>query len=91
MNPYLGMEEDSLAKATAQLAKADLALLKAIYPTRGLIQTSINLFLHSVVSELRERGIEHYSPENEQELIRIIQRRTSIRTLGQADESDVSE
>jgi hypothetical protein len=75
-NPYQGIDLEVSAKATAVLDKADLLLLKGLNPQRGLIQNLINMFLHSLVEELREKEIFYYTPDNEREFIRIVRRRT---------------
>ena len=77
INPYHGIEEDISAKATAVLSKEDLVLIKGMFPYRGCVQTIINMYLKSIVDELRSNDMLYYTPDNERHFIELIRRRTA--------------
>ena len=90
--PYRHLNKDlHLSRLSADVSYADKEFLHRIFPARGLFNRMTQIFFNSLVNELKANGITTYSPENADELARIIARRcTPAATPGQTTPRTVS-
>jgi hypothetical protein len=76
-NPYASLARwRDMSQLSANVAIADLKLIKSVCPQHGLTVRMIQVFVAGIAQELRERNITHYTPENAQQLIAIVATRS---------------
>jgi hypothetical protein len=81
-NPYEGLNAEQravlLSRLSADISYEDKTYLKRIFPARGLFNRITQIFIHSIVEELKQNGITTYTPENADTARRIIARRCTV-------------
>jgi hypothetical protein len=63
-SPYSSIPDDLINHSSVDLSVADCQLLKSVMPTRGGIQTTIQLLVHKTCNELRKRSITDYTHDD---------------------------
>ena len=85
-NPYSECDDFNSARLQTDISQADKLYFVSILPFRGVIQTTLNVLIHDLISELRARGITSYSPDNYAILCECVRRRTHPSVVGQTPE-----
>lgn len=85
-NPYADCDDFNSARLQTDISQADKLYFVSILPFRGVIQTTLNVLLHDLISELRARGITSYTPDNYAILCECVRRRTNPSVVGQTPE-----
>lgn len=83
LNPYSHLDEDALCRVQANISMADKKFLSSILPVHGILQTTVNILIHDIITELRATGITSYNPSNLEAYVAIIRRRTFAGAPGQ--------
>lgn len=77
-------KELQLSRLSADISYEDKELLKLVFPLKGILNRLTQVFFHSLVEELKQNGITHYTPTNADLVCRIIARRcTPVEPLGE--------
>jgi len=90
-SPYVVSDDDDTAlKIAARISKEDGAILRGLYPVRGMTQYLFAMIVRDIMAQLKSENIQYYTPQNEQRLIEIIKGRcTFARLAGRADGENV--
>lgn len=79
-NPYADTEEpDELVRVSAMIPRSELALIKSVHPTRGVVQAIINSMFFALIEDMKNNNISYYTPDNERFLIENVRRRTAVK------------
>lgn len=83
VDPYANLDDDKKARLNADIDKLDKHLIQSVCPIRGVLQQMVNMFIQSVVIEMRQRNITSYGDPNIlAEFYAIVWRRTAAFTPG---------
>lgn len=63
-DPYASCPPSEANRIVCDISEADFYLLKTIRPSRGTIQTTVNLLVKKLCDELRKRNITTYHERN---------------------------
>lgn len=94
-NPYRHLNAEQrdaqLSRLSADVSYEDKEYIRRIFPAKGLFNRTVQIFFHSIVTELKANGITTYTPENADFAARLIARRCTVASpAGHADARDDS-
>lgn len=79
---------DELSRTSVDLSYADKKTIRSVCPDNGILNRMGQLFFHAIAEDLRRLDIKYYSPQNEQQLIESIRRRTDPSLVAKATVGD---
>jgi hypothetical protein len=75
-NPYKDVPEEDCQRLNAQVPRAVMAHLTAVYPTHGFKQAVVNLFLETFIQDLKDNDIQFYTGQETIDAVeRVLARR----------------
>jgi hypothetical protein len=85
---YINFDRN-MSRLSADISYEDKNLIKLVCPKRGILNQITQLFFSSICNELKQNGITHYSPDNEQRFVELILRRTTIKLTRKVNKRNV--
>ena len=89
VDPYQTLDDDDKSRLNTDFSTEDKRFLQSVIPIRGIIQTTVNILLKSVIDEFKSRQITYYDPDNFGILAEIVERKATAGTTGETSERDV--
>jgi len=71
--PYRELDQiKELSRLSADIPYSDKELIKLVCPKKGILMQITQVFFHRLCEEMRLNNLTHYTPQNEQHFIAIV-------------------